>query len=45
VTVAPIPDRNPDKAAKPYIDDPSARIGPFYFSSDGAPDGVLIVRS
>ena len=44
VTSVPIPDRNPDKAVKPFLGDPTVRIGPFYFGNDGEPDAVLIVQ-
>jgi hypothetical protein len=44
VTMVPIPDRNPDKAVKPFLGNPDARVGPFYFGKDGEPDGVLIVE-
>jgi hypothetical protein len=44
VFMVPIPDRNPDKAVKPFLANPKVRVGPFYFGKDGEPDGVLIVE-
>lgn len=44
ITMAPIPNRNPDAAVNAVLTNPNVRVGPFYFGKDGEPDAFVLVE-